>query len=130
MGTAFLSSSSPVMLPPFGRSTPAASVLGMPGVDHDHGPARRPVSRRRIRAASARETRPAGNVETDPGLTHNGANQAMASHDYKVALDPKPGCDGFALMVLLAATGIDDAAIQARERYPRHDVSAAPVRMN
>ena len=54
----------------------------------------------------------------------------MASHDYKVAMDPKPGSNGLALTVLLAATGIDDAILQARERCPRHDVSAAPVRMN
>jgi hypothetical protein len=54
----------------------------------------------------------------------------MASHDYKVGLDPKPGFNGFSLMILLGASSVEDAIRRARGRYPHHDVKAAPVRMN
>ena len=77
-----------------------------------------------------REARRVGIVETISGLTQKGASGAMASHDYKVGLDPKPGFNGFSLMILLGASSVEDAIRRARGRYPHHDVRAAPVRMN
>jgi hypothetical protein len=54
----------------------------------------------------------------------------MASHDYKVSLDPKLGFHGFSLMILLGASSVEEAIRQARRRYPHHDVKVAPVRVN
>lgn len=54
----------------------------------------------------------------------------MATHDYKVSLDPKPGFQGFSLLILLGASSVEEAIRQARNRYPHHDVNAAPVRVN